>query len=85
MPEAVYYAYVVPAVPDLAQARVQPAQARFDPQLGEFLLPYEAVRTSPDPDATLLAFMESTYRAAAERRGWDTARLERRTTPGPTA
>jgi hypothetical protein len=78
VPEAVFYAYVVPAVPELARAVVQPAQARFDPQLGEFLLPCEAVRTSADPDATLLAFMESTYRAAAEARRWDIARLERR-------
>ena len=78
VPEAVYYAYVVPAVPELAQAGVMPAQAGFDTRLGEFLLPYEAVRTSADPEATLLEFMESTYRAAAERRHWDIARLERR-------
>jgi hypothetical protein len=76
--EPVFYAYVVPGVPELAQARIAPPEARFDAQLGEFLLPYEAVRTSPDPDATLLAFMESTYRAAATARGWDAAQLERR-------
>ena len=44
--------------------------------LGEFVLPYEAVRTSPDPDAALLAFLESTYEAAANCGKWDRAALE---------
>ena len=45
------------------------------PTLGEFVLPYEAVRTAPDPDAALLAFAESTHAAAAELAGWDEAVL----------
>jgi hypothetical protein len=77
VPEAIFYAYVVPAAAGLDAAPVEPAAARFDAGLGEFVLPYEAVRRSPDPPATLLAFMETTYRAAAMRRGWDTAQLER--------
>ena len=44
---------------------------------GEFLLPYEAVRTAPDPDRALLAFLQSTYEAAADLGGWDRAALER--------
>lgn len=78
MPEAVYYAYVVPAQPAFASARVEPPQARFDAGFGEFLLPYEAVRTSADPDATLRAFLDSTWRAAAQAGGWDLEALERR-------
>lgn len=76
VPEAIFYAYVVPAAPGLADARIQPAAARFDAALGEFVLPYEAVRTSADPQATLLAFMESTYDAAATARAWDRAQLD---------
>jgi hypothetical protein len=41
------------------------------------VLPYDAVRTAADPDATLLAFLRSTYEAAAEKGGWDRASLER--------
>jgi len=39
--------------------------------MGEWLLPYEAVRSADDPDATLLRFLETTYRAAADLGGWD--------------
>jgi hypothetical protein len=45
--------------------------------LGEFLLPYEAVRRSATPDATLLEFLESSYAAAADLGNWDRAALER--------
>ena len=44
--------------------------------LGEFLLPYEAVRSAEDPDEALLAFLQTTYEAAADRAGWDRAALE---------
>jgi hypothetical protein len=44
--------------------------------LGEFLLPYDAVRRSSDPEATLMAFLESTYGIAADLGGWDRAALE---------
>jgi hypothetical protein len=76
VPEAVFYGYVVPPAEALAAAPVEPSAARFDASLGEFILPYEAVRTSADPDATLLRFMETTYRAAATMRGWDTDLLD---------
>jgi hypothetical protein len=69
--EAVFYAYAVPEPAGFPEAEVQPAQARYAKLLGEFILPYEAVRTSDDPDRTLLEFMESTYLAAAVRGGWD--------------
>jgi hypothetical protein len=48
--------------------------------LGEFILPYEAVRTADNPDSALLAFLESTYVAAAVLAGWD--RLELECAPG---
>jgi hypothetical protein len=55
---------------------VRPADAFFSEALGEFLLPYEAVRTAADPEATLLDFLQSTYEAAARSAGWDRAALE---------
>ena len=59
-----------------AEAEAEPAAARFEPALGEFVLPYEAVRTAADPDEALLAFLQSTYAAAADLSGWDRAALE---------
>jgi Family of unknown function (DUF5996) len=74
-----YYSYAYPAPKGFAQARAQPDAAGYDAGLGEFLLPYEAVRTSVDPDGTLLAFLQSTYEAAANLAHWDRQFLE-----GPT-
>ena len=54
------------------------ASTAFNADLGEFLLPYTAVRTAADPDAALLAFFQSTYEAAADLAGWDRAALEAR-------
>ena len=53
-----------------------PEAAFFHEGLGEFLLPYDAVRTAPDPDAALLFFLQSTYEAAANLAHWDRAALE---------
>ena len=74
--EAHFYSYAYPTPDDFAQASVQPAEARFDETLGEFVLPYEAVRTAPDPDAALLSFLQSTYDAAADLASWDREALE---------
>ena len=52
--------------------------AYYHPVLREFVLPYDAVRGSSDPDATLMEFLQSTYEAAADLAGWDRAALERR-------
>ena len=70
-PHAAFYSYAYPSPPGFAQARVEPAGAVWSETLGEWLLPYEAVRSASDPDAALLAFLESTYRAAAELARWD--------------
>jgi hypothetical protein len=76
-PEAMFYAYAYPTPPGFAEAPLAPAGARFDPQLGEFVLPYDTVRTAADPEGTLLAFLQSTYEAAADLAAWDRPALER--------
>jgi hypothetical protein len=73
---AVFYAYAYPEPPGFPDAPVAPSAARYDNDLHEFTLPYEAVRTAPDPDAALLAFLTTTYAAAADLAGWDRAALE---------
>jgi hypothetical protein len=74
--EASFYAYAYPEPPGFAQANVAPPGYWTD-QLREFLLPYESVRTSPDPDRTVLDFFNSTYDASANLAKWDRASLER--------
>jgi Family of unknown function (DUF5996) len=73
---AAFYSYAYPAADGYASSPVRPAQAFFHKELGEFILPYEAVRTASDPKATLLAFLHSTYVAAAETGKWNRADLE---------
>lgn len=71
-----FYSYAYPKPDGFEAARPSPDSARFDEKLGEFLLPYDAVRRSSDPEATLMEFLESTYRFAADLGGWDRAALE---------
>ncbi|MCL4301381.1 MAG: hypothetical protein KJ077_37115 [Anaerolineae bacterium] len=71
-----FYAYAYPEPKGFKTYPVQPSAAYYSPELGEFLLPYDAVRTSPAPDETLLAFLQSTYEAAANLAHWDRAALE---------
>ncbi len=75
-PYAAYYSYAYPAPEGFNKANVLPAAATFNAALGEFVLPYEAVRTALDPAATLLSFLQSTYAAAADNAHWDRAALE---------
>ena len=77
MPEAAFYSYAYPAPAGFQNAPVRPQAAAFNESLGEFLLPYEAVRHSNDPEGELLQFLQSTYEAAAELGKWDRASLER--------
>jgi hypothetical protein len=74
--DAAFYSYAYPEPPGFRTTPVQPAAATFNGTLGEFVLPYDAVRTAADPDATLLAFLHSTYEAAANAAKWDRAALE---------
>lgn len=67
-PEAAFFAYTWPQPAGIEAAAVEPGS--WSTQLGEFLLPYESVRTAPDPRRALLDFLETTYRAGAERAGW---------------
>jgi hypothetical protein len=76
-PEAIFYSYAYPEPPGFKEWKVHPEAARYSSKLGEFVLPYEAVRRSPDPDRALLGFLQSTYEAAAECGRWDRASLER--------
>lgn len=75
LPEAAFYSYAYPE-PRGFRERPSVEGARFDTALGEFILPYEAVRTASDPDGLLLDFLISTYTAAAETGGWDRTHLE---------
>jgi hypothetical protein len=77
MEEAIFYAYAYPEPEGFKAANVAPEAAGYSADLGEFVLPYEAVRASADPQATLMAFLQSTYEAAADRGGWDRNALER--------
>ncbi|HVO46733.1 MAG TPA: DUF5996 family protein [Steroidobacteraceae bacterium] len=71
-----FYSYAYPVPSGFKDQPVRPAQANFSAALGEFLLPYDAVRTAADPDRTLLEFLQSTYEAAAATANWDRATLE---------
>ena len=74
--EGAFYSYAYPEPAGFADWPVEPAAAGYEASLGEFVLPYEAVRTADDPDATLTAFLQTTYDAAAELAHWDRAALE---------
>ncbi len=71
-----FYAYAYPEPGGFRTAGVRPVEAFFHEALGEFILPYDAVRAAADPDAALLDFLQSTYAAAADHGGWDRQALE---------
>ncbi|MGV9712427.1 DUF5996 family protein [Gordonia sp. NPDC003424] len=68
--EGAFYSYAYPVPDGFSTTPIEVSGARYDEQLGEFVLPYEAARTSADPTATALGFLEQTYRAAADAGGW---------------
>jgi hypothetical protein len=72
-----FYAYAYPEPPHYPVQTVEPVAAQYDLQAHEFLLPYDALRTTADPDATLLRFFQSTYEAAADLGRWNRAELDR--------
>jgi hypothetical protein len=76
--EAAFYSYAYPRPAGYAGHPVRPAAAGWHEGLGEFILPYVAVRTADDPDGALLDFLRSTYEAAADLGDWDRDALERR-------
>ena len=75
--EPAFYAYAYPEPPGCPEAVVRPSPAAaYHPVMREWILPYEAVRSAPDPEATVLEFAQSTYETAANLGGWDRAALE---------
>lgn len=71
-----FYSYAYPAPPGFSGVKVRPDAAFFSETLGEFLLPYDAVRTAAQPEQMLLEFLQSTYEAAADGAKWDRDALE---------
>jgi hypothetical protein len=76
-PEAAFYAYAYPEPAGFSRYPIQPRAARYEPSLGELVLPYREVRRAADPGGEVLAFLESSYEAAADLARWDRALLER--------
>jgi hypothetical protein len=82
-PTPVFYAYAYPTPEGYKDAKVSPEQAMWLDELGEFVLPYDAVAKAGDPDAALMSFFESTHAAAADLAGWDRPALECSDPHGP--
>jgi hypothetical protein len=80
--EPAFYAYAVPEPQGFATPPVLPDGAFYHPELNEFILPYEAVRTTASPEAAIAAFVDSTYTHGATLAGWDRPALER---PAPAS
>ena len=76
--EPVFYGYAVPEPAGFKAARALPDAAYYHAEMGEFILPYDAVRTAASPEDTLTQFIRSTYEAGATLGRWDRAALERR-------
>jgi hypothetical protein len=71
-----FYSYAYPEPPGLRTTQVRPDAAFFSEALGEFILPYDAVRNAAEPNQALLDFLQSTYEAAANAAQWDRDALE---------
>jgi len=75
--KAAYYVYAYPEPADYGKTPLRTAGGYYDGTLGQFILPYDAVRQAADPDQLLLGFLQETYAAAADQAGWDRTALER--------
>ena len=74
----VYYSYTYPEPEEFKKFPIKPKEAYYDKRMGEFILPYEVVRKSENPDKILFDFLETTYVAAATTAKWDRKALERK-------
>jgi hypothetical protein len=74
--EGAFYSYAYPGPDGFSNHRIEPSSTYFSGELGEFVLPYEAVRTADDPDHAVARFLQTTYEAAAELGDWDRSALE---------
>ena len=75
--EPIFYSYAYPEPAGFREATIEPLAASFSAEMGEYVLPYTAVATADDPEATLMAFLQTTYEVAANLAEWDRAALER--------
>jgi hypothetical protein len=75
--QAAFYSYAYPEPAGFGQARVVPGATYYDEGLGQFILPYDAVRQARSPDDDLAAYLQSTYEAEADLAHWDRSALER--------
>jgi len=75
--EAAFYCYAAPAPAGLEAERIEPAAAKYNAELGEFILKYNDLRTGASPDEALMTFLQSSYEAAARLAKWDRGSLER--------
>ncbi len=73
----VFYAYAYPVPEGFNSYSIEPESAFYSQDMGEFILPYDVVRTADSPDEVLLAFAQSTYEAAANKGNWERVSLER--------
>ena len=76
VPDPAFYAYAYPEPSSFSDSPVHPADASYVRDLGEFVLPYEAVRTASDPENMILDFFQSVYDAAADHGHWDRILLD---------
>jgi Family of unknown function (DUF5996) len=77
--QAAFFSYAYPEPPGFAEAPTRPDKTYYDRDLGQFILPYDALRRAQSPDDTLMDYLTSTYAAAADLARWDRAMLERTT------
>jgi hypothetical protein len=76
-PMPAFYAYAYPSHPDFGKQKVQPSEAFYSEEMGEFFLKYEDVQKSNNPEKALLDFLQTTYEAAVNTANWDRAKLEK--------
>ena len=75
-PHAAFYSYCYPTPANFGEQTVQPKEAFFSKEMGEFILKYDVVSMSDDPQTVLLQFLQSTYDAAANTGDWNRSELE---------
>lgn len=83
LPMPLFYAYAYAEPPGFRDAAIRPGAAFYNKDFGEFVLPYDAVRSAADPDARLLEFFQTAYEAAADLGRWDRRMLERQDNDTP--
>ena len=77
-PVPVFYAYSYPSEASFGEQKVLPKEAFYNPEMGEFFLKYEDVRSSVDPEKTLYEFLQTTYDAACNTSKWNRDKLEKK-------